>query len=299
VPPVLFRFVSPASAGFNGRDKIRASRFGTLLHRPAPRSVDAENLLYDAELHMARHHVASSLISTSDMLTWAFSMYFRNDIDNESKWLYFINGQSANKHTRIFHAAPLLRELRGRGRFAAKDIRTAQDNSAALVHCKYRGKSEFLVYGEISAQSIIRVVSVSDILELSDKYPSVKLLLRLRLFQHARNHAAIRKEMTKDQILFDQSMGKAIALLMLLFGMTPDTAEDLLDSIFYQLIDGWRLKIPTNHAARLNAIQAFITTFCSGSGKPINNATTEKLEQIGIKALTSWVSRRYYPWPSG
>jgi hypothetical protein len=291
VPPLLFRFVSPSSAGMNKKNMIRASRFQTLPRYPIPRSTDTENLLWDAELHLARHHVASPYISTSKSLIWAIFMCHRDTAPDESKWIYIINGRRACEHTGVYHAKRLLEELRKQGRFLPKDIRSAKDRTVPLASCKYAGNFEYLVYGEVSTASILKVTAFAQIKDLARTHPSVDFFLRLHYFQNARTTGVVRSKMCKDRVNFDSKIGEAIARLMALIGITPDTKEDIICSTFYELVQGWCIRVSNNECTTIIAIQMFVTSLCSAAGSVDDTNTIEKLERAAWKALRGSVNR--------
>jgi hypothetical protein len=208
-------------------------------------------LLWDTSIHLSRCIIPTSLISTSNQLVWVLHKLCKSN--SEGKRIAIIDGEVAQNHTAIYHSARLIKELKARDMFQPSHVRTSANGNEIVNTCKYTGKLEYFVYGEVSRRSIIHTVSFEDLRHLIAQSTSVRKFFRLKQFMEATNLRALNIALSSRKLSLDRNIGIALARLAHLFGLNYRYGVDMMMKFICQMLRGWCIKI-TNQLDRIKAI---------------------------------------------
>ena len=126
-------------------------------------------------------------------------------------------------------------------------------NRTGVVHCAtslglkpdhyYVAKGELLCWGAISSQSIVSVVSISDLVAAMPKTPSDPDPFSLEFLRHARSTGRARKKIHRDPLPASHQIGKAIGtLLNVLCPIRESVDTGLLHGIVYSILADWKIR---------------------------------------------------------
>lgn len=158
---------------------------------------------------------------------------------------------------------------------------------------RYRGFSEFLIFGSIPSECIIRHVKLADLINLSDRCDDVRNLLHLHLFKPGLRALAVSKEIATNRMTLNASTGTAIARFALLFGLGGTHNLSHISAFCARVIDGWSITESTLHETDAAAALAFAATFQSSlhSKKALAEAFLLGVQE-GIATLNYFAKRR-------
>ncbi|KAK0640507.1 hypothetical protein DIS24_g9304 [Lasiodiplodia hormozganensis] len=147
-----------------------------------------------------------------------------------------------NPHLSIIKADIALAEGRG---FPAHPLVVEARKRGLVPGMRYRGLREYLIWGEISQESIIydlpfqvlRTLTVSDfavadLLALDDIDPAPKISL-----------GRIRRSLLGQEVVLDESTGHAIGRLVALFGLGTLSPPAAIKQFVYDFFQGWVLGV--------------------------------------------------------
>lgn len=250
-PRLLFRAHSATSSGINTPELFRAGFYAnvpTISDDPVgpAENPKSKNFLIDALNHLTRSQTGTRLISVTPSLIWVIFQAIKARA-HESHFA-IVDGPAAAFATNIFPVAPIVRDL--------KTLKW-------WPNCEYRASQEFFIWGEIGARAINCNISVVDLLRFSARRRKVRRFLRLHEFQACRTVIQLRIVFHGRTVLLDAEAGSAIAELLLLFGVTVASDEDVICTMIYCLLQGWVVCIRND--SRCAALQAFLDMFTTTS----------------------------------
>ncbi len=255
-PRLLFRAYSKKSSGTNTRNLFRAGFYSNI---PAISPVGpaenpkSHNFLTDALNHLTRSQTGTRLISVTPSLMWAIFQAIKARA-YESRFA-IIDGPAAAFATNIFPVAPIVRDLKMRKWWP---------------NCQYRASQEFFIWGEIGPRAIHCDVSLVDLLRFSSRKKNVRRCLRLDVIQACRTVIQLRLTFLGRPVWLDAETASAIVELLLLFGVTVASDEDVICTMIYCLLQGWAICVRND--SRAMALQTFLDMFTTTSGGDLINS---------------------------
>ncbi|KAB2570242.1 hypothetical protein DBV05_g11098 [Lasiodiplodia theobromae] len=145
-----------------------------------------------------------------------------------------------NPHLSIIKADTAIAEGRG---FPAYPLVVDARKRGLVPGMHYRGLREYLIWGEISQESIIydlpfqvlrtltsSDLGVADLLALDDIDPAPRMSL-----------GRIRRSLLGQEVLLDESAGHVIGRLVALFGLGTLSPPEAIRQFVYDLFQGWVL----------------------------------------------------------
>jgi len=166
-----------------------------------------------------------------------------------------IDGPAAAFATNIFPVAPIVRDLKMRKWWP---------------NCQYRASQEFFIWGEIGPRAIHCDVSLVDLLRFSSRKKNVRRCLRLDVIQACRTVIQLRLTFLGRPVWLDAETASAIVELLLLFGVTVASDEDVICTMIYCLLQGWAICVRND--SRAMALQTFLDMFTTTSGGDLINS---------------------------
>ncbi|KAH7405833.1 hypothetical protein DE146DRAFT_424561 [Phaeosphaeria sp. MPI-PUGE-AT-0046c] len=179
---------------------------------------------------------------------------------------------------KVMHAMEVLKKLKklGQARWALR----------------YRGYAEFLIFGDIPSDCIIRHLPLADLINLSDRHGNVNSLLHLHEFRPGLRTLAVSKELAKKGITLNVSSGNAMAIFACLFGLdgTPDLSH--ISAFAGRVTDGFSITKSTPEETNAAAVE-FAATLASPLHSKQDVAKAFLLGfQNGIETLNYFAKRR-------
>lgn len=230
-PTLLYRVYHDESGGLNSPTHFRAGLFNIPGQSLEPPPADSGILPVFVSWHLWHHSVSSPFISCTDSLIMAIHKARQAEQDGLNPHLSIINADTAiAEGRRGFPAYPLVVEARKRG---------------LVPGMRYRGLREYLIWGEISQESIIYDLpfqvlrtltlsdfAVADLLALDDIDPAPRMSL-----------GRIRRSLLGQEIILDESAGHAVGRLVALFGLGTLSPPEAIRQFVYDLFQGWVLGV--------------------------------------------------------
>lgn len=229
-PSLLYRVYHDESGGLNTPTHFRAGLFNIPGQSLEPPPADSGILPVFVSWHLWHHSVSSPFISCTDSLIMAIHKARQAEQDGLNPHLSIIKADTATAEGRGFPAYPLVFKARKRG---------------LVPGMRYKGLREFLIWGEISQESIIYDLpfqvlrtltlsdfAVADLLALDDIDPAPRMSL-----------GRIRRSLLGQEVILDESTGHAIGRLVALFGLGTLSPPEEIAQFVYDLFQGWVLGV--------------------------------------------------------
>jgi hypothetical protein len=249
IPKILFRAFSEQSSGTNTEDSMRAGLFSDFV--PSPIDSNGDMFACIAQTHLTRKPIATPFISTSPSLVWVLHKLLKTE--SNIKNIAIIDGHRANADTRVYPAHPILRDLRQRHMYP-KNI-------------QYKGRMEYLIWGEVLREAIYGVVGIQHLEHLAGSSAAVGRFLRLDALKDSIDVATARQKFFDDTVVLNGQVGYAIAKIILLFGYSPESEEAAITDMIFHLLQGWAVKVPMDDdESLLQAFGGFLVVFTAAIG---------------------------------
>lgn len=230
-PALLYRIYHDESGGLNSPTQFRAGLFNIPGQSLEPPPNNSSILAVFVSWHLWHHSVSSPFISCTDSLVMAMHKARQAEESGLNPHISIIDGAPTTSHRRGFLAAPLVAEARHRG---------------LVPGMRYKGLREYLIWGEISRESILHDMPLDGLRSLpAAHYAAVLDLLALDDIDAApsTNLSGIRREVLRQEVVLDAPAGHAVGRLVALFGLGLGTAATpaMVEQLVYDVFQGWVL----------------------------------------------------------
>ncbi|KAF4310832.1 hypothetical protein GTA08_BOTSDO13813 [Botryosphaeria dothidea] len=230
-PALLYRIYHDESGGLNSPTQFRAGLFNIPGQSLEPPPNNSSILPVFVSWHLWHHSVSSPFISCTDSLVMAMHKARQAEESGLNPHISIIDGAPTTSHRRGFLAAPLVAEAWHRG---------------LVPGMRYKGLREYLIWGEISRESILLDMPLDGLRSLpATHYAAVLDLLALDDIDPApsTNLSGIRRELLRQEVVLDAPAGHAVGRLVALFGLGLGTAATpaMVEQLVYDVFQGWVL----------------------------------------------------------
>jgi hypothetical protein len=138
----------------------------------------------------------------------------------------------------------------------------------------------------VSGPGIVKRVSQAQLERLAKSCPHVGRFLRLHLFENIISIKRLFEALAKEPVTLDSSAGTAIARVLLLLGVKPQSASEVVHYCVYTMLQNWQIKLSSARDS-LKAAHAFVEKFV---GDLVVQAEWARLERCAREAITRWAS---------
>ncbi|EKG21277.1 hypothetical protein MPH_01420 [Macrophomina phaseolina MS6] len=251
-PALLYRVYHEESCGHNSPTGFRAGLFNIPGQSLEPPPQDNRILPVFVSWHLWHHSVSSPFISCTDSLVMAVHKARQAEAAGLHPHLALISGAAAtsNGHT-CFRAGPLVLEARSRG---------------LVPGMRYRGVREWLIWGEIACDAIVRDVPFGRLRDLPANHTGVADLLALDDIDPAPrvSLAAIRKGLLRQEVVLDGAAGFHVGRLVALLGLELASPVEMVEQVVYDILQGWVLGVAVGEVPGM--AEAFLAGFRDAEG---------------------------------
>ncbi|GIZ48684.1 hypothetical protein CKM354_001173400 [Cercospora kikuchii] len=233
-PPtgLLFRYwVETDQPSHNSEEGFIARKYfqSNVVHFRPPKSSDVD--LTDVFNRMDRKIKDTPFVSTCNRLVWILRLACsetRKGVKNGR--ITLIDPSKLDKRA-VFWARPFHDEL---------TQKMAPWSNGAQRYC---GTYEFLVWGAIHKESIVRTIKVKDLLRLSKTSPAIDHVLRADILSE--KSALFRKEsdFIRQKVPLNTFSVKAIAEIARFLGLGRASPLDHISHIVADIVQGWHLQV--------------------------------------------------------
>ncbi|KAF1913627.1 hypothetical protein BDU57DRAFT_541030 [Ampelomyces quisqualis] len=281
LPSLVFRVWDSNSATLFSEEHGFVSYTFTSWARPfpppfAPKGLGKHVLTILTHTHLSKQGGPSAFVSTTTSLLQALTKASAM-LQPHIAVIDLSHPSLAEVPHKVLHAADCLRYLKAQGQAG---------------WARYKGRTEYMVWSDISREAIIQHFSLADLVALYDADGDVARLLSLDKFVPGLKTKTLSARLRKQHVVLDAHAARAMGRCAKLFGLDGEVKINHVIQFIARLVDGW--SISTAQCNEQNA-QIFSTTLGSQvhSAKDIAGCFKEGIQQ-GIDAL-AYFSRGRQP----
>jgi hypothetical protein len=230
-----------------------------------PDNPSSEDFLLHAFHHLTRDKTGTPFISFSQSLVWVLFRALRTSTYHPH--ISIIHGPEAAAKTNVYAAFPVKQQLREKCWWPK------------TREFRYGGVFEILVWEKVEKKAIIHDFSLLELQDFALRRRDVRRFLRLRLFKGCSRMSSLRQRLLDDSLALNASVGKALGELLIFFGLTPASEEEIIFTLLYSLLQGWAIHPPITSDSRQAALEALQTAFKVGQSNQlkVNRAFNDAL----------------------
>ncbi|KAI9816064.1 MAG: hypothetical protein M1827_002056 [Pycnora praestabilis] len=214
MPSIVFRFFDNSSSGLNARSRLRAGQFeNRSAFIPDPPRMDSDGFKEQAHEHLRIKIPVEMVERQKGMLKTPFiSLYerllptlYRALQSSKKPCIVIVDLHKINCKGKVYSAAHLIKKL------------DADSKGAWAIANRYKGRSEWLVYGEIDSDAIIGFCTLDQHIRRMVGFQDMHLLLRLDDIQASYHMSHVRAQLKSDRLGNSAAAGHAIGRLAKVF----------------------------------------------------------------------------------
>ncbi len=217
---LAFRFYDDNSSGINSVTRIRAGAFERLDEIPQPAVVNSEEFRIAATKHLTRVREPTPFISLYESLLPVLHRALRSTA-NASVAILDLHIISKYQGDSIFSAAKTINDL------------GLRDDCY-----RYRGRTEWLVWGSIPGEAILSTFRINILRDFLQSAPDVDIALRLPEIEHSENAKAYRKALKENPNQVNEPCGRVVGKFIAFIGL-PDF---YIKKVTAKIARDWKLK---------------------------------------------------------
>ncbi|KAF2089098.1 hypothetical protein K490DRAFT_64305 [Saccharata proteae CBS 121410] len=171
---------------------------------------------------------SSPLISVGDSLIWALHKAMESHKARREPHIAVLDGSKLSVDgTGFYPAAPIVGELK---------------KSGSLRDMRYKAAAEYMVWGSIQKDAIIKDIDFSTFIEMISTQDTTAGgdLLRLGQFNGS-SIAVVRAKFTAEGLLIDPYEGAALGRIAATLGIGPSTSNEAVQQAVFNIVQGWAL----------------------------------------------------------